>query len=175
MSMNTYALTQKCALVVTPEAACAILLKEAFGGADGAAHIPKNALAALESGRAPWDVADDPAFRRELEDDGWFNVSDAHDVLQAADLDGVVYCSEFDGTAAPASSDGFGDEKSKEIGFDDDYLAFLAPNKEPSLFVAAYRSKDDLLQEYEERLSGFVGPGFPYGRFVMDVDGTYFC
>lgn len=175
MSMNTYPLEQKCALVIAPQVACAILLKKTFDDPDYGCDIPEPVLDALKNGRTPWECAADPAFKAILAENDWFCVSDAHDVLQSEDLDGTVYCSEFEGSAVPASDDGFGDEKSEEINYDDDFIAYLAPECQPALFHAPYADKEELLKEYEDKLSKFVGPGFPYSRYVMHVSGTYFC
>ncbi len=175
MSMNTYPLEQPCALVITPEMACAILLKDALDGEDAEGMIPESVLLALNDGLSPWDCATDPGFRELLAENDWFSVSDAHDVLEADGLDGVVHCSEFDGEANPSTGDGFGDEKSGSIRFDDEFLAYLAPENSSSLFKPAYASKDELLEEYKSRLADYLPEGFPYTRFVMDVSGTYVC
>lgn len=175
MSMNTYPLEQPCALVVTPEIACAILLKDAFRSGNEDGMIPESVLKALEDGLSPWACATDPGFRRLLAENDWFSVSDAHDVLEAANMEDVVHCSEFDGEANPSTGDGFGDEKSAPIRFDDDYLVYLAPMASSSLFKPAYASKDELLDEYRRRLGDWLPADFPYARFVMDVSGTYFC
>lgn len=175
MSMETYPLEQKCALVIMPQAACAMLLKDSIENGIEAELVPERVLAAVRSGRSYWSVASDPEFFEELAETGWMNVSDAHDLMEQRNVEDVVHCSEFDGTAVPASGDGFGDEKSSEIGFEDDFAVFLFPQCESSLFKAAYGNKDELLQEYKSRMSGLLEDDFPYTRYVMDVSGTYFC
>lgn len=173
MAMNTYPLEQACALVITPEVACAILIKDAYD--DGGSALPGEVLEAMESGRTAFQCATDPAFREALMENDWFSVSDAHDLLESDEMDNMVYCSEFEGEASPASDEGFGDEGSEAVSYDDDYIAYLQPENAPSLFRPAYASKEELVQEYKNRLSGYLDDDFPYGRFIMNVSGTYVC
>lgn len=177
MSMQEYPLSEKCALLVTPEAACAILLNDSAANNVEMEILPEPVRKALSDGQTPWDCANDPAFSDILAEGGWMSVPDAYDIMHssARGIDGTIYCSEFTGDAVPASGDGFGDEGSRETRFDGGVIVLLVPKKEPSLFVKAYADKDELLREYESRLQGLVGPGFPYARYVVDVYGTYVC
>lgn len=171
--MNTYPLECKYALLITPSVAAAITLHDFHKEADTTPEIPEAILAALESGRTPYDVATDPAFQDMIREGDWDNVSDAHDILQNNDVDGIVYCSEFDGEAN--TSEGFGDGARIVMNYDDDFIAMLVPLEDASLFEAVYEDYASLLDEYKERLEPYVGPGFPYARFIADVSGTYFC
>ena len=173
MSMNTYPFEQKCALVVTPAVACAMLLKDSIDNGVETDFIPDEIKAAIEAGRRFLEIAEDPGFTDALDNNGWRSVSDAYDMLETYDVDGMVHCSEFDGSAE--ISEGFGDEKSQSISFEDDFVLFLTPMRGPSLFSQAYASRDELVQEYKDRLAQFLDDDFPYARYIMDVSGTYFC
>ena len=61
--MNTYPLECRYALLITPSVAAAITLHDFHKEADTTPEIPEAILAALESGRTPYDVATDPAFQ----------------------------------------------------------------------------------------------------------------
>lgn len=171
--MNTYPLECKYALLITPSVAAAITLHDFHKNADTTPEIPEAILEALESGRTPYDVATDPAFQDMVREGDWNSVSDAHDILQNNDVDGTVYCSEFDGEAN--TSEGFGNGARIAMNYDGDFIAMLVPEKSPSLFEAAYDDYADLLDEYQRRLGPYVGPEFPYEKFIADVSGTYFC
>lgn len=171
--MNTYPLSHEYALLITPDVAATILIHDFHKNADTTPEIPETILTALDAGRTPYEIATDPAFKNLIRENDFDNVSDAHDVLQSDDLDGTVYCSEFQGEAN--TPEGFGEGARIAMNYDDDFIAMLVPEKQPSLFEAAYDDYADLLDEYKRRLEDYVGPGFPYARFIVNVFGTYFC
>lgn len=173
MSMNAYPLECRYALLITPSVAAAITLHDFHKNAATTPEIPEAILAALDAGRTPYDVATDHAFQDMIWEGCWDSVSDAHDILQSNDMDGTVYCSEFDGEAN--TSEGFGGGDRIAMNYDGDAIAMLVPLKEASLFKAAYDDYASLWNEYKERLEPYVGPGFPYARFIADVSGTYSC
>ena len=173
MSMSTYPFEQKCALVVTPAVACAMLLKDDVENNVEPESLPQEIQDAVAAGRSYLDIAEDKDLVDVLDNGGWRSVSDAHDLLESHDVDGLVHCSEFEGSAEIA--EGFGDGKSAAIGYEDDFVLFLVPARDPSLFSQAYASRDELVQEYRDKLSPFLDADFPYARYIMDVSGTYFC
>ena len=170
MSMNTYPLEEKCAFVIDPVAAATILLSHY---ADEPGIIGDALHAELQKGRTPYQVASDPTMEGALSDADMFNVSDAYDVLEDADVDPIVHCSEFDGSASTA--DAFQDHGVMSMSYQDDFAVFVTCSKESGMFGTAYGSPGELLDEYKERLGSLLGADFPYGARIMDVSGTYFC
>lgn len=174
MSMQTYPFEEKAALVIDHLMAAAVILSDSFRCDPD--MLEPGIRAALESGVPAWQAASDPANKPWLEDNDYFNISDAHDILENAGVDPLVHCSEFDGDAGPA--DGFENVPGAMAAsghWEDDFACFVTPERGSGLFKAAYSSPQELLGEYEEKMAPFLGAGFDYARHVADVTGTYFA
>lgn len=173
MSMNTYPLDEKCALWITPELAAAILVKSFHDDEALREGLPKQVRDRLETGSPPYEIASDPSMKQLLHDGGWDDVSDAYDTLDAENVAGMVYCTEFTGHAE--TPDGMPGVQDAFVSVESRFVAMLVPDNGPEMFKAAYPSMDDLVREYRARLEGYTGPGVPWERLVMDVSGTYIC
>ena len=154
MSMNTYPLDEKAALVITPELAAVINI----------------------ACRTDEDDRPDPS---ELSHEQllltYGNINEAYEALEDMNVDGLVYCTEFDGSAYPLSDDGEADS-SQEISFLDDFLCYIQPDNEPGLFSnKPYDSMDELVKEFREKLAKVVPEYFPLRNCICSVSGTYFC
>lgn len=65
-----------------------------------------------------------------------------------------------------------------ELSCDDTMLAAIPCANEMDLFAAAYPTKEALRQEFEIRLKayGVVMPrDFDWWRYIVSINGTYFC
>ena len=91
-------------------------------------------------------------------------------------LDGVRYSSDFAGDVSSLFP-----EQAKvplELELEDDPVAFLPSKKEADLFSAAYGSKEELRQEFEDFFSshGIRFPeDFDWWRNIVSINGTIFC
>ena len=64
-----------------------------------------------------------------------------------------------------------------EQSFDDEKLAIIPCDREPELFEAAYANKEELLEEFKEKLAnaGVEMPeNFDWWRYIVKVSGTDF-
>lgn len=151
MSMHTYPLEEAAALLITPQFAAFI-----------------NSQKWQENG------SEDPSSLSEQEFLlKYGNVSDTIDMLNDIDMDGVTWCSEFTGEATILG----GDNAEKTISMEDDFLGYIRADKSPSLFTAAYRSMDELINEFREKFDNMgidIGV-FPIEDCVCSISGTYFC
>ena len=155
MSMNTYPLTEEAALVITPELAAII-----------------NSMC-----RCPGDSRQDPSeISEEQLVEEYGNVSEAYENLALRDLEGVYFCSEFEGTATHLDgNDTF--QEQEDICYEDDYLCYIAPDRKSSLFDAAYRDMDELIKEFKIKLTEkkIDLRGFRLESCICSLSGTYFC
>ena len=153
MPMTTYPFEQECVFVFDHVAAATAVInsyvREESSEKDPVRDSLRGPLLAGEI--TPYQIASSPEYRDWIRDMDLDNVSDAHDLLSDADVDG------------------------KSVSFDNDFALFIVPDKESGLFSAAYASPSDLMEEYKEKLMPFLGEDFPYGSRIMDVTGTYFC
>lgn len=172
MSMQTYPFEEKCAFVFDHVAAATILIADYFKNSPEA--LCEALRERLENkAMTPYQAARSQEFNGWLTDNDFFNVSDAYDILEGAGVDGLVHCSEFQGDACTAPE--FSEYGLMTMSYDDDYVAFLTPANESSLFRPAYETHAALLDEYKAKLIPFLGEDFSYGARIMDVHGTYFC
>ncbi len=174
MSMCTYPLEEKAALVIGAKLSAAVILGDAYK--NDRASLPEKLAALLDAGTPAWRIAEGREFEPWFRENGFYNASDAYDVLSGADVQNLVHCSEFIGSGQPAG--GFEDVPSSLAAsdeWDDDFICLVTPEKSGTLFRAAYDSPADLVREYEEKLAPFIGPGFDYAGRIMDVCGTYYA
>lgn len=176
MSMNTYPLDEKCVLLITKQLAAAILLQDILES------DPDNDLAELPvkiqeklANSTPWKCASDPELLELLDNDGWADISDAHELLQDEGEADIVHCSEFTGTATVPADFVQYHKSMDDVPFDDAYIACLIPLRQSEPFKQAYASPDDLIKEYADRLGNLAGPGVPIGSLIHDIMGTYTC
>lgn len=175
MPMTTYPFEQECVFVFDHVAAATAVInsyvREESSEKDPVRDSLRGPLLAGEI--TPYQIASSPEYQDWIRDMDLDNVSDAHDLLSDADIDEIVHCSEFEGSAEPSRH--FAEFDGKSVSFDNDFALFIVPDKESGLFSAAYASPSDLMEEYKEKLMPFLGEDFPYGSRIMDVTGTYFC
>lgn len=88
-------------------------------------------------------------------------------------IDDVIYASGFEGSVEPA----FPDKSDLNLtqSFDDDFIVYLEPQKEASLFSQAYESPEALVEEFKERLALLNLPDdFDWFGHLLSIYGTYF-
>lgn len=127
--------------------------------------VPKSIQAMLDTGEF-----DDAAYNGLLPDDVDYSV----DALQNI-LDDLFTASGFTGDISSM----FPEDTAKPISetLDDDRIAYLLPNRQPSLFEAAYPDKNALRDEFKTRLAdaGITMPdNFDWLAYIVDITGTVF-
>ena len=178
MSMNTYPFEEKYAFCFDGIAAATALVADYLRSVKeiGVTEDPvaaKLAEAFCNKAVTAYAIASDPKYKDWIGELDLDSISDAHDLLSDTDVDNVLHCCEFTGTAEPSARFAIYDGKS--VSFDDDFALFVVPAKNADLFSAAYKSPDELLEEYRTALLPVLGEDFPYGARIMDVSGTYVC
>lgn len=171
MSMNSYAFEEKAALSVSPQMACAIILYDTYYRTP--MQLRADIRDAIDHGVPFWKAAFVEEFCGWLNEQGFYNISDAYDVLSNAHVNNLVHCSEFFGSGSTA--EGFEGSPVADQSWEDDFVCFLTPARAPSLFKQAYDGPDALVGEYRESIGQFLGDGFDYKANILDVTGTYYC
>lgn len=105
--------------------------------------------------------------KKDWEEDEWGFIEAATSKL------GIVYISDFTGEAVPISENGF-TEWVGETSFDSDWVFYLAARKLPTLFRAAYKDMDELVEEFRSTLQNYLPRDFDYRSKVRELIGTYF-
>lgn len=168
MSMHDYPLTAPVAFLIDHEVAAYIMLNQDQTND----CVPDGVKKILD--------ADDFAaaikrYDRALRDEQYFNIEDAHEVLESYDVD-HIYASGFDGstTALDRSLQEIAD---KGEDFSDDFIAYLEPMYQASLFNAPYKGIEDLLLEFKNKLApvGAFPSDFDWASKLVKVEGTYFA
>lgn len=127
--------------------------------------VPKSIQAMLDTGEF-----DNAAYNGLLPDDVDYSV----DALQNI-LGDLFTASGFTGDISSM----FPEDTAKPIDetLDDDCIAYLLPNRQPSLFKAAYPDKNALRDEFKTRLAdaGITMPdNFDWWAYIVDITGTVF-
>ena len=155
ISMTTYPLTELAALVITPELAAVI------NSCDW--H--------------PEDDMPDPSSLTNIELIAEYgDVSEAYNKLYVYFGQDVYFCPMFEGKGVHLLPE-VGGSQLEDIRFDDDDLCYIPPEKDASLFKAAYRDVDELIQEFRDKLTKqkIDLRGFPLETCVCSLSGTYYC
>lgn len=153
MGMNTYPLDEKAVLMVQGKLAAAI-----------------NAIDWMILGNPDPTAMSDENFVNAYGD-----IALAHDAMEERDVEGLCFCSEFQGDAITLNGD------QNVTHYDDDYICYIPCKKEPSLFSAAYAGFNDLKAEFEEILdqAGLMKTVHDFNidlaDYICSLTGTYFC
>lgn len=63
-----------------------------------------------------------------------------------------------------------------EFNFDGDEILYIQPDREPTLFQAAYSSFEELLEEFKHKLVGLGIPDdFDWEGRVVKINGMNYC
>lgn len=167
MSMRDYPLTAPVAFIIDHEVAVYITLNRDRTND----CVPEGVQKILDANDFAAAIK---RYDRALRDEQYFNVEDAHEVLDSYDVE-HVYTSSFDGSTTAL------DRNLQELpdggeDYDDDFIAFLEPMYQASLFHSPYKGIDDLLLEFKTQLAplGAFPPDFDWASKLVKVSGTYF-
>ena len=95
-----------------------------------------------------------------------------NDVLLDA---GIVGCiGDFTGEATVIDDNG-NDMYDDHETYDADTIYYVATKNYPTLFNAAYRSMDELVSEFKNKLNKYFPDDFDYRKYICHIVGTYFC
>lgn len=92
-------------------------------------------------------------------------------------LDDICFCSSYAGEVKTV----FPEKTASPIeitDYENEYIALIEADRSPDLFKAAYESPEELLREFQEKLtdSGIEFPeDFDWWAHIVTVNGTYFC
>lgn len=99
---------------------------------------------------------DEYAFNEELYDEGI-----------------VEYISEFTGESICVNDDGSSNWGVGE-DYDADYIYYVATNNMSTLFKAAYKNMDEMVEEFKNKLGEYFPADFDYRKYIRHISGTYF-
>lgn len=167
MSMMDYPINESHALYIDEAAAIRMCLKQALRDG-GWSEADMQYLRQFEK-QAP-DL-NDPAVYDKLVRDFGFDVNGAVDILNDADVDGMVWTSAFTGTAETAESTE--DCPGLAHNLEDDWLLYFLPDNTVSYFKAAYGSLTEMVDEFKAKLSVFLPDDFDWEEHVCSIRGTY--
>ena len=55
----------------------------------------------------------------------------------------------------------------------DEYCVYIPAEFEPSPFKAAYKNKEELINEFKNFLSEYLPSDFPWEKYIGDIKGSY--
>ena len=85
----------------------------------------------------------------------------------------VEYISEFTGESIDVNDDGSSNWGVGE-DYDSDYIYYVATNNISTLFKAAYKNMDEMVEEFKEKLGEYFPDDFDYRKYIRHISGTYF-
>lgn len=88
---------------------------------------------------------------------------------------GIVVCiGDFTGEATVIDDNG-NDMYDDYETYNADTIYYVATQNYPTLFNAAYRSMDELVSEFKNKLNKYFPDDFDYRKYICHIVGTYFC
>lgn len=90
-----------------------------------------------------------------------------YDEFLLDDIPGLYYISDFTGEVTPLFASG----DFETVG---DSVFYVECNTDPTLFKAAYASKEDLIKEFERKLKDYLPDGFDIESHLHIIIGTTF-
>ena len=58
--------------------------------------------------------------------------------------------------------------------YDDDVIWYAPTKNISTLFKAAYRDIDEMIEEFRERLGAYLPSDFDYRKYIRNISGTYY-
>lgn len=83
------------------------------------------------------------------------------------------YISSFTGESTEINDDGSFNWGIGEY-YDDDVIWYAPTKNISTLFKAAYRDMDEMIEEFRERLGEYLPSDFDYRKHIRNISGTYF-
>ena len=85
----------------------------------------------------------------------------------------IEYVSEFTGEAKYIEDDGTCSWGCDSIFYDSDYLYYIPIGRALSLFKAAYKNMDEMIEDFKERIGTYMPEDFDYRTNMRYIVGTY--
>ena len=85
----------------------------------------------------------------------------------------VEYIGSFTGESIAINDKGenmWGDSES----YDDDIIYYTPTSKVSTLFNAAYKNVEEMIEEFRDRLGEYLPEDFEYRKYIRHISGTYF-
>lgn len=85
----------------------------------------------------------------------------------------IEYIGSFTGESIEINDKG---EDNWGVGehYDDDMIYFVPTSKISTLFRAAYRDMDDMIEEFKNKVGEYLPEDFDYRKYIRHISGTYF-
>jgi len=118
---------------------------------------------------------DDETFKAMIKNnelpEGYDTPGDLFDVLnKKKNIPGLIWLNDFSGKVSSLRGDVL------EFNFDGDEILYIQPDREPTLFQAAYSSFEELLEEFKHKLVGLGIPDdFDWEGRVVKINGMNYC
>lgn len=88
--------------------------------------------------------------------------------------DGICeYIGEFTGEAIYIEDDGTEDWRRSGESFDGNRIYYVNISKYPTLFKAAYKNMDELIEEFKSKVGDYLPEDFDYRANIRHIVGTY--
>lgn len=85
----------------------------------------------------------------------------------------ATYISDFTGEAVYLNDEGNHDWL-KSDDYNEDYIYYIPTNRCPTLFKAAYKNMEELIDEFKEKIGKYLPSDFDYKNNIRHITGTYF-
>ena len=168
MSMNTYPLEHSAAFFIDDDAATMILLQH-----DLEDNALSPALKELVTTHGIYKVVIEKMIPED-EVDEYSDTQYAMEIL-IDKIEETGFASEFEGEIQSIFPEKSETGEALEVNCSDDFITYIIPENEPSLFKKAYDSPDDLYREFKNKLEPYLPEEFPFWRNIVSIYGTYYC
>ena len=168
MSTHTYPLTEAACFFIDTQATMFILLKHAVKDNNIQPEI-KNLIDTYGIKKVVYDNLIPEEFLDEYQDDLF-----ARELI-IDEIDGVTMASDFEGEITTKWSDKCGNVNPLNLELDDNFILYIRPEKSADFFKQAYANPEEMLAEFKEKLSNYLPDDFPFWKYIVSIDGTYYC
>lgn len=103
----------------------------------------------------------------EYDEDPWAYIDSLRNEL-------CEYISEFTGQSVPITNDGHDDWFLPQEDYDGDTIYYVSAQSESTLFRAAYRDIDELIEEVKAVVGKYFPEDFNYRAQLRHITGTYY-
>lgn len=164
--MREYPVQEQACLLIDDLATKLIMMKQD----QIAGNLPDDVRAVLEQHDPIYAIEHDllPAEYVKEIDDPNFVVDALED-----DVKDLIHMSSFDGSAETFQAEDITDPLN--LSYDDDMLVYVPSSKQASLFHQAYKDLDELEQEYRKIMQPWLPDNFPFRKYIVNINGTYYA
>lgn len=87
----------------------------------------------------------------------------------------IAWTPDFEGEINTKWPEKCEDTKPLSLNIDDDFILYLRPEKDADFFSPAYSNPGQMYDEFRNKMSNYLPDDFPFWKYIVSLNGTYYC